>query len=72
MVINNFPIKFSVRPELVEGWTENSGLMGSCCHPFMLRRTQNERVTAFREVIFDGIPSAWRYIQTGRQRHGRL
>jgi len=27
MVINNFPIKFSVRPELVEGWTENSRLM---------------------------------------------
>jgi len=26
-----------------------------CCHPFMLRRAQHERVTAFREVIFDGI-----------------
>jgi len=53
MVINNFPIKFSVRPELVEGWTETSRVM--LCHPFMLRRTQHERVTAFREVIFDGI-----------------
>jgi len=40
MVINNFPIKFSVRPELacrelvesVEGWTENSRLMLSPVH----------------------------------------
>jgi hypothetical protein len=26
-----------------------------CSHPFMLRRAQHERVTAFREVIFDEI-----------------
>ncbi|HBA66116.1 MAG TPA: hypothetical protein DCZ48_08065 [Methylococcaceae bacterium] len=46
-VQNNFPIKFSVHPEPVEGWAENSLPM--------LRQAQHERVTAFREVIFDGI-----------------